>query len=99
MRVDQCGLHVRVPQQFLHGANIDAAFKHFAIEKQQCGKSLTLRGRRDLARDRQMREKRFNLCCTHVEWVPLTVKQDEPFDPCNIRFFRAGTVMQVAQAR
>ena len=22
----QCGLHVRVPQQFLHGANIDAAF-------------------------------------------------------------------------
>jgi hypothetical protein len=41
---------------------------------------LVLRGRSDLARQRQIAQEPPHLLRSHLSWMPLAMKEDEPLD-------------------
>ena len=73
--------------------------QNLLVEKQNRRKRLRLRAGRHVPLDRQMREKLFDLAGVHLAQVALAVKQDEPLDPVDIRFFGALGVMEQPHLR
>jgi hypothetical protein len=62
------------------------------VEKQYRIESLVLSGRGNISFYNQMGQEGLDFRLSHVLWMPLVVKQDKPFYPRYIRFFRANGI-------
>lgn len=67
--------------------------QHLAVQEQQGRQRLVLGRGADLAVDREVAQKIFDLGCAHVLGMTLAVKQDIAADPPDVRLFRAQTVV------
>jgi hypothetical protein len=73
------------------------ATKHLAVEKQYRGQCLVLAGRAHSARMGEARQERADLGFGQAVGVAFAVKQDEPADPGDVRFFASLAVMPRAE--
>jgi hypothetical protein len=64
----------------------EANAKHFSGEELQGGKGLVLRGRSDMAPDRERSEECADLPLAHVSWVPALMEADEAANPSDVGF-------------
>ncbi len=58
--------------------------QHFAVEEEQGGQGLVLRGRRDIALQRQVRQDAFDLGLAQHGGMALAMKEDLAFNPTKI---------------
>jgi hypothetical protein len=78
-------LHVLQPRQL--------TAEHFFVQEQQRRKRLILRAGGDLPVKREVVQKGGDLCLSKLGRVAFSSKANEPFDPMNVRLFRAATVI------
>jgi hypothetical protein len=57
------------------------------IWKKHRAKCLILRRSTHLLLHRKMREKMITLRLSHLHWMPLLMKEDEPLDPMDVGLF------------
>src|SRR3569833_2468312 len=67
--------------------------QHFLIKEQNGAQGLILRRRRHIPLRRKVGQESVHLLHPHLRGVLLAVKKNKPFDPINIRLFRAYAVM------
>ena len=64
-----------------------------AIQKQECAKSLVLRGRSHVAFHGQMGQDLAHLLCAHFVRMPFAMKEDETLNPIRVDLLGAQGIM------
>jgi hypothetical protein len=75
----------------------EIAPQDFAVQEEQGGQRLALRGGAYVLPNGQIGEKGVDLCLPHLQGMPLAVVEDVPAHPADVRAFSRRAVVANAQ--